>query len=575
MLPHRKSQHGSFIGLDIGSHAVRAAEVKIGAKRPTLQRYAQIELPAGAVADGEVVDATVVAAAIKRLWSSGKFSHKRVIVGVSSQRAIVRQADVPAMSDDELRTALKFEAQDLIPIPVEDAVLDFTTIDAGLKGGDPSEPAKMRILLAAAQKDMVKSHLSALKGAGLRPVAVDLGSLALLRAVASAPRTDPGPERVAPTVTEAVIAIRSSLTTIAVRENGLPRFVRVLKAGGDDIVRLDPNHGDAATGPQAGRPPLATGAGTITATRPAVEGSMKALIDDIRGSLDFYLAQADTDRVDRIVVTGSGALIDGLLPRLQDALRHTVEFANPLADITIGKTGLTQQELDEAIPYMVTPIGLALWATSPGRPISLLPEEVLLDIRQRRRTLAVAFGVTVFAALLGLVWTGRMAQVNTAQQNAVQRQAKNVTLTGEVAKLNGVTQVKAKASAHQLQYDTALAGDVDWIRLLEQVTAVMPADVHMTSFSGQRTGAASSGAGVPVSDGTITVSATAQTGPGSVANWLRALDSIPGLSGAWVATIARVSALPGTTTNGVTFSISASVTTAAESQRSVKAGVKP
>ena len=106
MPSHLPNHRSHFIGLDIGSHAVRAVELTVSGGQPTLKRYAQVALPPGAVGDGEVVDAKVVGDALKRLWAEGRFSHKRVVVGVSSQRAIVRLADVPAMSDPELRTAL-------------------------------------------------------------------------------------------------------------------------------------------------------------------------------------------------------------------------------------------------------------------------------------------------------------------------------------------------------------------------------------------------------------------------------------------------------------------------------------
>src|ERR1700738_2472469 len=101
MLPHRTRQRVSFIGLDIGSHSIRAAEVKVDGHGATLQWYAYVDLPPGAVADGEVVDASALGSALRRRWAEGKFSQKKVVVGVSSQRAIVRQADVPAMSEHE------------------------------------------------------------------------------------------------------------------------------------------------------------------------------------------------------------------------------------------------------------------------------------------------------------------------------------------------------------------------------------------------------------------------------------------------------------------------------------------
>src|SRR5579859_1159624 len=236
MLPHRSSQRGHFIGLEIGSHNVRAAELTVRGGEPTLQRFAQVQLPPGAVADGEVVDATAVGGALKQLWAEGKFSHRRVVVGVSSQRATVRQADVQAMTDDDLRSALKFEAQDLIPIPVEEALLDFSVIDHHLPDSNPSEPPKMRILLAAAQRDMVNGHLGALKVAGLRPVAVDPVALALLRAIPVAEPTGASSGGAPAPVVEAVIAVGAPLTTVAIREDGMTRFVRVLNIGGDDLT---------------------------------------------------------------------------------------------------------------------------------------------------------------------------------------------------------------------------------------------------------------------------------------------------------------------------------------------------
>ena len=234
MLPHLPGKRRPLIGLDIGTHAVRAVELTVQGGHQALQRFGQVDLPVGAVADGEVVDSVAVGQALKQLWAQGKFSHRRVVVGVSSQRTIVRLADVPAMSDAELRTALKFEAEDLIPIPVEEAVLDFSTVDSQLPS-DAGEAPKMRILLAAAQRDMVNGHLAALKASGLKPLAVDPVALALLRAIPPTAPAGPGSDNQGAPATEAVIAIGAGSTTVAIRENGIARFVRVLNLGGDDL----------------------------------------------------------------------------------------------------------------------------------------------------------------------------------------------------------------------------------------------------------------------------------------------------------------------------------------------------
>ena len=107
------------VGLDVGTSAVRAVELVLGREQVTLTRFGQVALPPGAVRGAEIIDAPAVAAAIRRLWREAGFRSRTVIVGVGNQRVVVRQADLPDMSAEDLRSALQFQAQDLIPIPLE------------------------------------------------------------------------------------------------------------------------------------------------------------------------------------------------------------------------------------------------------------------------------------------------------------------------------------------------------------------------------------------------------------------------------------------------------------------------
>src|SRR6266702_5678986 len=142
------------VGLDVGTSAVRAVELVLGREQVTLTRFGQVALPPGAVRGAEIVDAPAVAAAIRRLWREAGFRSRTVIAGVGNQRVVVRQADLPAMSDEDLRSALQFQAQDLIPIPIEEAVVDFQVLE---RYAGSEQEALMRVLLVAAQRDMVRS----------------------------------------------------------------------------------------------------------------------------------------------------------------------------------------------------------------------------------------------------------------------------------------------------------------------------------------------------------------------------------------------------------------------------------
>jgi type IV pilus assembly protein PilM len=563
MNANRSHPRGPAIGLDIGSFAVRAAEVSIDGGRPTLHRFAQVTLPPGAVSDGEVVDAQVVSAALRRLWSDGGFSSRRVVVGVSSQRVIVRQADVTAMSEVELRSALNFEAQELIPIPIAEAVLDFQVIDPLLPNPDPGSPPNMRILLAAAQRDMVGKHLAAIRAADLEVVAVDPVALAMLRAIPSAPAG----------VAEAVVSIGGDLTTIAVRESNSTRFVRVLNIGGSDLTEalsrelaLNVQSAEDMKRRSANGAPVAVAA----QAQSAISLRMGGLVDEIRGSLDFFLAQTDTEQVSRVILSGGAIQTEGLVSRLEQSLGSSVEVANPLGAVVVGKTGLSDAQLRQSAPYMLAPIGLALWAT-PGdqRRISLMPKELLVARRHRQQAGLAVVGVGALAAVLIAVSGVRAVQVSQAHHSVTKAQATVSSLMAQKATFNDVATVYSQLQTRQQLYITAVGRDVDWVSLLNQITAAMPADVTITTFSAQRPAVAAGGQAVAGSpDGTVTFTATAKGGHESVANWLRSLATIPGLQNAWVAS-SNETASPA---KPVTFNSDAQVTPAAESNRAKTIG---
>ena len=133
------------IGLDIGSTAVRAVE--LGGDRPDRRPPSQVALPAGAVENGEVRDPGAVGDALKKLWSEGGFKGRQVWLGVGNQRVVVREISLPYLPDKELRASLGFQVQEFIPMPVDDAVLDYDPIgefeqeDRGCSGCSSSRPS--------------------------------------------------------------------------------------------------------------------------------------------------------------------------------------------------------------------------------------------------------------------------------------------------------------------------------------------------------------------------------------------------------------------------------------------------
>jgi type IV pilus assembly protein PilM len=348
------------VGLDIGTSGVRAAELSLARGAPKLERFGQVAVPPGAVTDGEVIDVELVAAALKKLWSEAKFSSKRVALGVANQRVVVRQADVPWMEPDELRKSLSYQVADLIPMPIEQAILDFHPLEEFV---NESGARMLRVLLVAASRDMVSSALAAVERAGLRAMSIDLSSFAIIRALASPDHI--GMESDA----EALIDVGARVTNIAVHQGGVPRFVRILLMGGNDLTdavaeRIGvPTEEAEVAKQQLGIPSNAAEREAHPAAR-AIEASVGAFVEEIRGSLDYYLASPGAIAVRRIVLSGGGSRLRNLGSRISAACRLPVDIAQPVTGMRIGKTGLSADQLAYIEPLAAVPVGLALGVAS-------------------------------------------------------------------------------------------------------------------------------------------------------------------------------------------------------------------
>ena len=150
----------TVVGLTIVEECVRAAEIRRpSAKNPSLVRYGEVPLPPGAAGDSEVIDADAVALALRQLWTDAGFSTKRVVLGLGNRRILVRDHKVPALPLEQIRRALPFQVQDMLPVPVEEAVLDFYPVAPdGEDGGD------VRGLLVVAVADMISELIDTVAG---------------------------------------------------------------------------------------------------------------------------------------------------------------------------------------------------------------------------------------------------------------------------------------------------------------------------------------------------------------------------------------------------------------------------
>lgn len=342
------------VGLDIGTSAVRAATVSQGRGGSTLTSFSQAPLPLGAVVDGEVRDAEAVSAVIAQLWKRSKIRSKRVVVGVSNQRVVVRQVDLPFLEEKEFRSSLKFQVADQIPMPVEDAELDFEIVeDFHTEDGEHL----MRVLLVAAATDMVDSFLSAVSQAGLEPAGVDLTPFAVARAVSGTVRGDEGSPGA-----EAIVDVGAGVTNIVVHAGGEPRFVRILLVGGEDVTRsLASELGVSPEEAEALKLDL-SGSGSGKADE-VMRGRVQSLVNEIQGSLDYYSSLEDALHVHSVLITGGGSLTPGFMQQMQSVSRVEIRRGQPLASLT-NRSGLSDDQLAQVEPVSAAAVGLAMGVMS-------------------------------------------------------------------------------------------------------------------------------------------------------------------------------------------------------------------
>jgi type IV pilus assembly protein PilM len=342
------------IGLDIGTSVVRAVELSVGRGGLTLERFGQVVLPDGAVRDGEVVDPEPVAHCVRQLWSATGFSHKKVVMGVANQRVIVRQLELPWMPHEELRASLPFQVQDFLSMPTDQAVLDFYPLE---ERAQAAGARTLHGLLVAAARDTVLANVSGAERAGLSVTAVDLTSFAVLRAL--------GKQTGMQVETEALIDVGARITNIVVHSCGVPKFVRILLMGGQDVTDAVADGLGIATGEAEAlkqQVSLAASEQELAVVKRAVSTTAQDFVEEIRGSLDYYVASNPAFPVERILVSGGGSRLDGLVERLSAATRILVLPADPLSAVKIGRTGLDPEQIEFVKPLAAVPVGLALGA---------------------------------------------------------------------------------------------------------------------------------------------------------------------------------------------------------------------
>jgi type IV pilus assembly protein PilM len=343
----------SIVGVDIGATTARAVEVSgYDGGKPVVTRMHHVPLPENSVRRGEVVELATVSSALKRLWSTGGFKAKNVVLGMGGSRVFARDFTTPKQSLSQIRESLPFQVQDMLPVPTADVLLDFYPVQEE----DGEQGTMIKGLLVAGLKDAITANVSAVMTAGLMPKHVDLIPFAISRALAPV-RAPRGPE--------VIVAIGANTTNVVVVDRGVPQFVRIIPNGGDDITRAIATRFQWAP-EQAEQAKRAIGMGgpmMRAEDRPVLEVIYEVageLLSSIRSTLSYYTGTSPSEQPQRILLIGGGAQMIGLPNALQDVTGLSVTVAEPLASVGLPRNKKAERPSRERLDSYTTAFGLAL-----------------------------------------------------------------------------------------------------------------------------------------------------------------------------------------------------------------------
>jgi type IV pilus assembly protein PilM len=347
-----------YVGLKIGSSQIAAARVSNNGAAELLQ-VAREPLAHGVVVNGELRDPEALAEALKRFFARNKLPRKNVRLGIASSRIGVRVFDIAGIDDDkQLENAIRFRAQETLPIPLDEAVLDYHIL--GESVDEQGNPAR-RVLLVVAYRDLVDRYVAACRKAGVSLIGIDLEAFALLRALAA-------PKAAGETSDAAfvAVAIGHDRSTFAVSDGRVCEFTRVIEWGGASlsvaiarVLDMAPSEVESIkrlVSLDSETVPEGIEAADYTRAVEAVNRQVQGFARELVSSLQFYQGQPGSLGIGEIVITGGTANLAGLAGELERQIGVRVRVGDPLARLKVGK----KISADEHVGSLAVAIGLGI-----------------------------------------------------------------------------------------------------------------------------------------------------------------------------------------------------------------------
>jgi type IV pilus assembly protein PilM len=347
----------SVVGLDIGSSAVKAVELKPSGKGHRVVAFGAEALPTDSIVDGALVDGAAVADAIRRLFAARGIKTREVAASLSGSAVIVKKISLPPMSESELADAIFWEAEQYIPFDVQDVNLDYQIISGASNGGAAGVAATtsgMEVLLVAAKKEKIADYTGVIVQAGLVPIVVDVDAFAVQNAYEANHGAAPGRVVV-------LLNVGASAVNVNVLSGEHSLFTRDISIGGhayndalEKEFRLSPEDAE-----QLKRGRTLDNGFDLEHARPVLRAVTESVLLEVQKTFDFFRGTTGTEHIDRIVLSGGTSRIDGFAEMIGERFDTPVEDLDPFRTIGFDAARFGV-EAAEVAPMSAVAVGLAL-----------------------------------------------------------------------------------------------------------------------------------------------------------------------------------------------------------------------
>lgn len=347
-----------LVGLDIGSHAIKLAEIEDTKKGRILKNFGIIGLPQDAIVEGSIKEMEIVSSAIKTLYKNMKVKNKNVVTSISGYSVIVKKISIPKRGEAELDASIQDEAEQFIPFDINDVNLDYEILSPP---GEPEAEKKedgdkglMDVMLVAAKKDIVEDYVSLLHLTGLTPAILDVDAFALQNAFELSAENISG--------CYALVNVGAEELGINATKNGVSIFTRDSSYGGYQIneaimSKFDVSYEEAEKIKLGGTKIDHKDKGALEEIFTSV---ISGWVNEIKRALDFLATTYPDETIEKIVISGGSCRFPGFQKYLELETEIPVIELNPFGNLQVNDKAFDPKYLTYMAPQAAIAVGLAL-----------------------------------------------------------------------------------------------------------------------------------------------------------------------------------------------------------------------